>query len=121
MSNRQWVWITVHTESGLTTNIQTDSSKHAGNDDVVANIKIRGEQMMRIVIIYNQRARDTGESPARRLYWPKLIRQGGSSTVLVGKFNIHRRHRDLRCTDRRDAASFEEIIDEHGLAIGHDN
>lgn len=45
--------MTVRTESGLTTNKQTDLSKNAENDVIVADIKKRGEQRMRIVIIYN--------------------------------------------------------------------
>jgi len=75
--------------SGLTTNVRTDLSKYAGDDVIVVDIKRRGEIMIPIANIYNQRARETGERPARRLNWQKIIRQGGGGTVVMGDFNAH--------------------------------
>jgi hypothetical protein len=41
--------------------------------------------------------------------------------MLAGDFNAHSQRWDLRCTERRDAAYWEDIIDEHGLVIGNDD
>jgi hypothetical protein len=39
--------------------------KNAGHNIIVAEIKRKGENMIRIVIIKDQRARETGERPGR--------------------------------------------------------
>jgi len=77
--------------------------------------------MIRIVNIYDQRTREAGDRPARRLSWQKIIRQGGGGTVLAGDFNAHSQPWDPRCIERRDAAYWEDIINEHGLVIGNDD
>jgi len=65
-------------------NKRTDSSTYAGHYIIVVDITRRGEQMIRIVNIYDQRARETGERPAGRLNWQSINRQGGGGTVLAG-------------------------------------
>jgi hypothetical protein len=52
------------------------------------------------------------------LNWQRVIRQGG--TVLAGDFNGHSRRWDPRCQGQRNAAFWEEVIDEKGLEIGND-
>jgi len=39
--------------------------------------------MITIVTVYDQKARETEERPARRLNWHEVIRQGGGGTVQV--------------------------------------
>jgi hypothetical protein len=58
--------------SGHTTKGQTNLSKNAGDDLIVVNIKRKGEKMIRIVNVYDQRARETCERPGRRLDWQKI-------------------------------------------------
>jgi hypothetical protein len=51
------------------------------NEDVIANdVKNRVERTMRIVNIYDQRNTHSGERPAQKSNWERVIRQG--STVL---------------------------------------
>jgi len=75
--------------SGLTTNQRTDLSKHTLDDTLGVDITRRGEKMIKIVNIYNQRARETGEGPAKRLNWEKIIKQGGGGTVHIRDYNAH--------------------------------
>jgi hypothetical protein len=74
-----------------------------------------------IVNIYDQKASGTGERPARTLDWQKVVRQGGGGTVCVGVLNAHSQRWDPRCTERKEAAYWEGIIDEHGLVVGDDD
>jgi len=53
------VWTAARKGSSLRTNEQSEFSKNAGHDIIVINIKSRGEKMIRIVNIYDQRARET--------------------------------------------------------------
>jgi hypothetical protein len=54
---RKKVWTVVWKESDLTMNERTDVSKNAGDNVIVANLIRQGEKMLRIVNIYDQRAR----------------------------------------------------------------
>jgi len=72
-------------------------SKNAGDFEIVVNIAKRGENMIHIVNISNWRAKEIGETLARRCNWQKIIRQGGCGTVLAGYLNAHTQHWDLLC------------------------
>ena len=116
-SGRQWPRGAVLQQ----TNKQTHLSKNAGDYVIIIDITRRGEKVIRIIHIYDQRARETGERPARRLDCQKIIWQGGGGTVLTGDFNTHSLRRDPRCTECREATYWAEIIDEYGLAIGNND
>jgi hypothetical protein len=118
---RKSLWAAVRKGSGFATNERTNLSKNALGDIIVFDIKRRGDKMTRIVNIYDQKEAETGERPARRLNWQRIIRLGGGGTVLAGDFNAHSQCWDPRCTERRDAMYWEEIIHEHRLAIGNDD
>lgn len=45
--------------------------------------------MIRIINIDNQSAMETGERPASRLNWKRMIRQRGYGMVLAADFNAH--------------------------------
>jgi hypothetical protein len=78
--------------------------------------------MIRIVNIYNQRAREIGDWPARRQDWQKIIKLGRRlSTLLGGDFNAHSELWEQRCTERTEAIYWEEITDGTGLVIGKDD
>jgi len=64
-----------------------------------------------IVIIYDQSAREIEERPARKLGWQKVVRQGGGGMVLTGDFTALSQRCDLRYTELRDAAYWEEILE----------
>jgi len=53
---------------------RTELNKNAGNNIIVVATRRKGEKTIMIVMIYDQRARETGERPARRLDWQKIIR-----------------------------------------------
>lgn len=57
----------MHEESNLPMNKYTNWSKKVSDDVSVVDLKRRGEIMIGTVNIYNQRARETRERPARRL------------------------------------------------------
>jgi hypothetical protein len=59
------VWMAVRMVSSLPMNERTNLMKNAGHNIIVAEIKREGENMIRIVIINDQRARETGERPGR--------------------------------------------------------
>jgi endonuclease/exonuclease/phosphatase family metal-dependent hydrolase len=119
--NRKRVWTAVRKGRGLTTNERTDLSRNTGYDVIVVDITKRREKMIRIVNIYDQKARETGERPVRSLDWQKVIRQGGGGTVLAGDFNAHRQRWAPRCTERTEATYWEPITDEHRMVIGNDD
>ena len=84
------MWKAVRKGSILTTNERTNLSMIEGDDIMVVDIRRRGEEVIRIIIIYDQRARETGRRPARRLDWQQIIRRGGGGgMVLTGDFNAH--------------------------------
>jgi len=56
------------------------------------DLKRRREKMIRIVNIYNLRAREPPDRPARRLNWQKVIRQRGGSMELARDFNTLIQH-----------------------------
>jgi len=117
---RKRVWTAVCKGCGLTMNTRTDLSKNIGDDVIVLDIKGTGEKIISIVNIYDQRARETGKRPARRLDRQKIIRRGGGGgMVLAGDFNANSQRWDRSCTERREVADWEEIIDERGLVIGN--
>lgn len=115
------VWMVVRRTSSITANERTDLSMNAGTNIFVIDINWMGETMIRFVIIYDLGAGATRERPARKLDRQKMIRQGGSGTVLAGDFNTHSQWRDLMGTESREAAQGEATIDQHGLVIGNDN
>jgi len=51
----------------LAANKLTDLSKNGDHDQIVIDIKRRGEKTISIANLDDQRARETGERPARRL------------------------------------------------------
>ena len=60
----------------------------------------------------------SGERLARKLSWQRVIRRGG--TVLAGDFNAHSRRWDPGRRVQRNAAFWEDVIDENGLDVGND-
>jgi len=106
--------------SGLINNERTDLSKDAGDDVIVVDIKRMEVTMTRIVNSHDQKRREPGDRPVRRLSRQKIIRQGGGGTVLAGGFNAHSQLWDPRCTEQGNVAHWADIIDEHGLVIGND-
>jgi len=97
---------------------RTDLSRGANEDVIATDVRRRGERIMRIVNVYDQKNTHSGERPARKLDWRRVIRQG--STVLAGDFNAHSIRWDPSCQVQRDAAFWEDVIDENGLEIGND-
>jgi hypothetical protein len=99
---------------------QTDLSRGMNDDVMVTDVKRRGEKMMRIINVYDQRDVQTGERQARMLNWYTAIRQGGG-TIILCDMNTQSKRWDLRYSEQHDATFWEEIIDEHGLEIGNDD
>jgi hypothetical protein len=97
---------------------RTDLSRGANEDVIATDVRRRGERITGIVNVYDQKNTHSGERPARKLNWQRVIRQGG--TVLAGDFNAHSKRWDPRCQVQRDAAFWEDVIDENGLEIGND-
>jgi hypothetical protein len=102
----------------LVVNQRTDLSRGANGDVVATDLRRKGESITRIVNSYNQMNTHSGERPARKLNWQRLIRQG--STVVAGDFNPDSIPWDPRCQVQRDAAFWEDVTDEKGLEIGND-
>jgi len=89
------------------------------NEDVIAtDVGRREERIMRIVNVYDEKNTHSGERPAPKLNWQRVIRQG--STVLTGDLNTDSIRWDPRCQVQLDATFWEYLIDEHGLEIGND-
>jgi hypothetical protein len=84
---RKRVWTAIPKGSGLVVDEHTDVSRGANNEVIVTDVRRRGENITRIVNIYDQRDTQTGERLARKLNFQRVIWQGG--TVLVGDFNAH--------------------------------
>jgi len=115
---RTRVWTAIRKGSGLVVDERMDLSRGAQDDVIVTDVRRRGEKRTRIVNVYDQRDTQSGERQAQKLNWQSVIRQGG--TVLVGDFNAHSSQWDPRCRTQRNAAFWEEVIDENGLEIGND-
>jgi hypothetical protein len=73
----------------------TDLSRGANEDDIATDVRRRGESITRIVNVYDQKNTHSGERPAQKLNWQRVIRQGG--TVLAGDLNAHSKRWDPRC------------------------
>jgi hypothetical protein len=97
---------------------QTDLSRGVNEDVIATDLRRRGERITAIVNVYDQKNTDSGERPARKLNWQRVIRQGG--TVLAGDFNAHSKQWDPRCQVQWDAAFWEDVIGKNGLEIGND-
>jgi hypothetical protein len=67
------VWTAVRKGSGLGTDERTDLRRGANDDPMVTDVKRRGEMMMRMINVYNQRDIQTGERWARKLIWHRAI------------------------------------------------
>jgi len=115
---RKRVWTAIRRGSGLVVDERTDLSRGANEDVIATDVRRRGERITRIVNVYDQKNTHSGERPAQKLNWQRVIRQG--STVLAGDFNAHSIRWDPRCQVQRDAAFWEDVIDENGLEIGND-
>jgi len=103
---------------GLVVDERTDLNRGANEDVIATDVKRRAGRLTRMVNIYDQKHTHSGERPARKLNWQRVIRQG--STVLAGDFNAHSIRWDPRCQVQRDAAFWADVIDENGLEIGND-
>jgi len=57
---RKTVWTAVRKGSGLATDERTDLSRGADDDVMVTDVKRRGEKIMRIINVYDQRDVQTG-------------------------------------------------------------
>ena len=89
------------------------------NDDIIAkDIRGTGETITRIVNVYYQTDTQSGERPARKFDWQRVIRQGG--TVHAADFNAHSTRWDPKRQVQRNAMFWEDVIDENGLEIGND-
>jgi len=98
---------------------QPPDLSRCANDDVIAtDVSRSGENITRMVNIYDERNGQSGERLAQKMNWQRVIWQG--ATVLAGDFNPHSRRWDLRCRGQRNAAPWEEVIDENVLEIGND-
>ena len=95
MRKRNRVWTAIRKGSGLVVDEWTDQSTGANDNVIATDVRRRGEKITRIVNIYDQKDTRSGERPARKLNWQRVIRQGG--TVLAGDFNSHSKRWDSRC------------------------
>jgi hypothetical protein len=96
---------------------RTDLSRGENEDVIATDVRRRGERQTRIVNVYDQKNTHSGQRPARKLNWQRVIWQGGN--VLAGDINTHSELWDPRCQVRRDTACWEDVIDENGLEIGN--
>ena len=96
----------------------TDLSSGENEDVIATNVRRGGERKTRIVNIYHQTNTHSGERPARKSIWQRVIRQG--STALPGDFTAHSIRWDPRCQVQRDATFWEDVIDENFQEIGND-
>jgi len=115
---RKRVWMAIRKGSGLVVDEQTDLSRGANDDVIATDVRRRGEKIMRIVNIYDQKDAWSGERPARKLDCQRVLPQ--DSTVLGGDFNAHSKRWDPRCQVQRDVTFWESVIDENGLEIRND-
>jgi len=97
---------------------QTDSSRGANDDVIATDVRRRGERILRIANVCDQKKTHLRESPAREWTWRRVIRQG--STVLARDFIPHSIRLDPRCKAQQGPAFWEDVIDENGLEIGNE-
>jgi len=115
---RKRVWTAIRRGSGLVVDEQTDLSRGANEDVIATDVRKRRERITRIVNIYDQQNTHSGQRPAQKLNWQRVSWQ--CSPVLAGDFNAHSKRWDPKWQVQRDAAFWEDAIDENGLEIGHD-
>ena len=96
---------------------RTDCSRGANDDDITTDVRRRGEKILRMVNVYDQPCGQSGERerPGRKLNWQIVITPTG--TILTGEFNTHCTQWDPRCQVQRNAAFWDDVIDENGLEI----
>jgi len=61
MRKRKRVWTGIRRGSGLVVDERTDSSRGANDDDIVTDIRSRGETITWIVNVYDQKDTQSGE------------------------------------------------------------
>lgn len=108
-----------HKGSSHRTNEGLDLNANAGNTVIDVEINRSSKRLIRIVNIYNQRGWETGERPAEKLYWQKMIWQEGGSMVPTAEINVRSKCWYPRCTELREVTYRDEIVDEHRLVIGN--
>ena len=113
------VWTAIRKGRGLVVDEWTGLCRGANDNVFATDVSRRGEKKTRIVNDYHRGDRQSGERPAHKLNWQRVIRRSG--TILAGDFNADSRRWDPRCRGQRDAAFWEEVIDETGLEIGNDS
>jgi len=96
---------------------RTDLSRGSNEDVISTDVRRRGERITTIVNFHDHKNTHSGEIFARKLDWRRVIWQG--STVLAGDINAHSIRWDPRCQVQRDAAFWEDMIDENVLEIGN--
>ena len=99
---RKRVWTAIRNVSGVVVDEQTDLSRGAHDDVIVTDVRRRGEKIMWIVNVHDQRDTQSGERQAQKVNWLSVIRKGG--TALVGDCNAHSSRWDRRCHAQRNAA-----------------
>jgi len=119
MRKEKRVCAAIRKGSGLVVDERTDLSRGANDDVIATDVRRRGEKNTTIINIYDQKDARSGEreSPARKLNWQRVIRQG--CTVLAGDLSPQSKQWDPRCEVQRDAVFWDSVIDENGLEIGH--
>jgi len=118
ISKRKRDWTAIRRGSSLLVDERTDLSRGANDDVIATDVRRRGETITRIVNVYDQKDTQSGERPAWKLNWQRVIRQGG--TVLAGDFSTHSTRWDPRCQGQQDATFWEDVIDVNELEIGND-
>jgi len=99
---------------------RTDFSRSVNDKVIAPDVRRRGEQITRIVNVSNQEEAQSGEreGPARMLNWQRVISQG--STVLAGDVNAPITQWDSKREVQRNAAFWEDVIDENGVEVAKD-
>ena len=73
----------------MATHERTVLSRGENDDVIVTTVKRRGENMTRVINIYDQSDVRTRKRKARKLNWSRIIRQRGGDTILACDFNAH--------------------------------
>jgi hypothetical protein len=82
---RKRVWTAIRGGSCLVVHERTDICRGANDVVIATDVRRRWETITRIVNIYDQKETQSGERPAHKLNWQRVIRQ--CSTDLAGEFN----------------------------------